>query len=601
MSALPRRPLVNAAVILGVGIFALGAGPSIPFLSRAGLRLVEQLGLKLDPTPSAFSGDGSPEQPWQRWKSKPAPPPEPVVLLSVEQGEQGWFSTFPPAPVDCAVVFKRLREAGHRNIGCGYLMAWDEANAVGVNAVRLHLDSFDTAVLGLPLSRGAAGEPLPSAFLRLSVEADKVEGDVSALPQVNKLAAPRAELGGERSLAGFTVLENERIPEEGPQPLLARWGDRIVFALPLASEIAALGISPSEVKITLGREIRVGLDGPVVPIDSLGRAVPVHAGEVVDTPLWKVASGEIPVPSANFPLLIRDSRPDLPRAEELWSKGLPDLAQAIRSAPRYERPLVLHRLPVLAEMALILLIAFFTAWATWVRNIFWRLLVVVMAAGFAGELLYLLSSERNLWLPPLPIAGMCGASLLLSFYWERSKQPAANPRPWESPDFQPPVRPVEPEPAPAPPKRPRPAPVPVPVPAPVPVAVAAPEPAPLPLPIPAPALPLTRVKFVNGSVVLPESARAVWGLPEQELPATLPIMEEPAAPLAEEETEPEPEPAPEPEVEHEAEVEPEPEAAPAPEPEPEPEHTAPPTSPQPTPPAKKSPPKKPSKKRRKKR
>lgn len=532
MSALPRRPLVNAAVILGVGIFALGAAPSIPALSKLGLKLVGQLGHKLDPTPSAFTGDGSPDQPWQRWKSKPTPANEPVALLSIDADEGSYFSASPPAPADCVIIFKRLSDAGHRSIGCGYLMAWEEPDPLAMTALRMQLDRFDAAVLGLPLSRGAAGEPLPSAFLRLSVEASQVEGDISSLPQVNKMAAPKAELGGQRTKAGFTLLENE-LPAKDSQPLLARWGDRIVFALPLASEIAALGIDPADVKISLGHEIRVGLDGPVIPIDSFGRGAIAAGAEVVDTPAWKLISEDRPVAPAASPLLLRDRRLDLPERESQWNDSLPGLARAIRSAPHYERPLTLHRLPVLAEMALILVIAFFAAWATWIRNVFWRILAVVLAAGFAIELLYLLSAHRNLWLPPLPVASMCVASLLLSLYLERSKQPAVNPRPWESPDFQPPVRPAEPEPA--TPARPRPRPAPVPAPAPVPVPVIESAPSPLP------ALPLIRVKFVNGSVILPESARAVWGRPAVEIPVPLAAAEveakpdEPAPPVAAEE------------------------------------------------------------------
>lgn len=605
MSALPRRPLVNAAVILGVGVFALGAAPSIPVLSKAGLKLVEKLGLKLDPTPSAFSGDGSPEQPWQRWKSKPAPPQEPIALLTIDQDEDGRFSSSPPSPVDLAVVFKILHEAGHRHLGCGYLMAWEQPDSLGRKAVRQRLDAFDSAVLGLPLSRGAAGQPLPSAFLRMSVEASQIQGDTSVLPQVNKVASPEAELGGAKSQAGFTLLENE-LPAKDSQPLLARWGDRIVFALPLAAEIAALGIDPAEVKVTLGHEIRVGLDGPVVPIDALGRTAPVAAPLVVDTPAWKLIDKVIPAPSASSPLLIRDGRLDLPAPEGQWSESLPGMAQAIRSAPRYERPLTLQRLPVLAELALILLIAFFAAWATWIRNFFWRILAVGLAAAFAAELLYLLSAHRNLWLPPLPVAGMCGASLLLAIYWERKKQPAVDPRPWESPDFQLPVQPAEPEPV--APARPRPAPVAAPAPLPVPVPAPAPVPAVASAPAPLPAIPLTRVKFVNGSVVLPESARATWGRPQEEAPEPQAIAEEPA-PLEE--------PAPQP-IEAEAPVqeaapieeeEPEP---PAPQPaEPSPAPAAPEETPAPAPPAQPAkktptkkpppPPKKSAKKRRKKR
>ena len=486
MSALSRRPLVNAAVILGVGLFALGAAPSLPPLAKAERALVEGLSLQIDPTPSAFTGDGSQEQPWRRWKAKPPPPAEPVRLLSIVADPEGWFSSSPPAPVDCAQIFKRLYDAGHRHIACGYLMAWDEPDPLAIVAVHKQLDRFDSAVLGLPLSRGAAAEPVPAPFLRLSLEASKVEGDTTALPAVNKVAAPHAELGGARTLAGFTLLENESKPADGRLPLLARWGDRILFSLPLAGEIAALGLDPSDVHVALGREIRLGPDGPVVAIDSFGRGALIAQAKVLDTPAWKLISEQHPVPPAASPLLIRDAMPDLPDLDRAWSDSLAGLAQAIRNSPRFERAVLLPRPPALAEMGLVLLITFFAAWASWMRSFFWRLLVVAMVAGFAGELVYLLASRLNLWLPPLAVSGMSAVSLLLALIPSsfEKREGAANPRPWESPDYQPPARPAEAEVVPAP--------------APAPALVVRERPL---LP------PLTRVRFVNGVVVLPESAR----------------------------------------------------------------------------------------------
>ncbi|WP_367871151.1 hypothetical protein [Luteolibacter sp. Populi] len=602
MSALPRRPLVNAAVILGVGLLALGAPPSIPPLAKAERALVKGISLQIDATPSEFTGDGSQELPWRRWKAKPPPPAEPVRLLSIDADPEGYFSSSPPAPVDCAQIFKRLFDAGHRHLACGYLMAWDEPDPLAIVAVHKQLDRFDSAVLGLPLSRGAAAEPVPAPFLRLSLEASNVEGDTTALPAVNKVAAPHAELGGERTLAGFTLLENESKPADGRQPLLARWGERIVFSLPLAGEIAALGLKPSDVQVALGREIRLGPDGPVVAIDSFGRGELVAQANVLDTPAWKLISDRHPVPPAASSLLIRDAMPDLPEADRAWSESLPGLAQAIRSSPRFERAVLLPRPPALVEMGLVLLIAFFAAWASWMRSFFWRVLVVALVAGFAGELVYLLASRLNLWLPPLAISGMSVASLVLALIPSsfEKRQPAANPRPWESPDYQPPTRVPEPEVVPVP--------VPAPVRAPL-VRVRPPEPEVIQVSTPAPAPllpPLTRVQFVNGVVVLPESARAIWAPAEPE--SAPPTVEEVVTVESEpwNEAQPMEEPVPEaPEVEEAAGPEPEPFPEIPPAGEPVPDVSAPPPA-QPVPPvkastpAKKPPGKKPSRKRKKK-
>ena len=132
MSAPSRRTFVNAAVILGVGLFALGGVSVIPPLRDLERQMVKAIALHLDPAESAFSGNGSQDEPWRRWKAKPAAVPEPVRILSVDDDADAWYSASPPSPVDCALMFARLREAGHSAIGCGYLMAWDDPEALAI-------------------------------------------------------------------------------------------------------------------------------------------------------------------------------------------------------------------------------------------------------------------------------------------------------------------------------------------------------------------------------------------------------------------------------------------------------------------------------------
>jgi hypothetical protein len=415
VSAPSRRTFVNAAAILGVGLFALGGVSMIPSLRDLEREMVKAIALHLDPAESAFSGNGSEERPWRRWKAKPAVVPEPVRLLSIDDDPERYFSSAPPSPVDCALIFSSLRETGHTTVGCGYLMAWDEAEPLAVLALRKQLDRLDAAVLGLPLARSAAGEPLPAAFLRLSMDAGEIDGDYSSLPQVNRVAVPNAELGGERTLAGFTLLENERDAGDGRRHLLARWGDRIIFSLPLATEIAALKIDPAEVRILAGKEIRLGTGGPVIPIDEFGRTLVATDAEPADTPAWKLVSEDNPLPPAQDPLLIRDHRTELPEADRAWSEGLAGFAHALRAAPRYEKSVLLPRPDALAEIGLLGLIVLFSTWAASLDRFGWRLLVVLMAVAFSAELVYLLASRQNLWLPPFAVAVVGVTSLVLSF------------------------------------------------------------------------------------------------------------------------------------------------------------------------------------------
>lgn len=427
MSAPSSRTFINAAVILGAGLFALGGISRVASLRDAERGVVKRLSLLLDPAESAFGGQGSQAKPWLRWKAKPSVAPEPPRFLAVDADPEGYFSTSPPAPVDCAVLFARLRDAGHRVIGSGYLMAWDEPDSLAVLALHKQLDRFDAAVLGLPLARGAAAEPVPASFLRLSMPAARADGDVSALPQVNRVAVPNAELGGEQTLAGFTLLENEADAGDGRRHLLARWHDRIVFSLPLATEIASLGIDLEEIRVTCGEEIRLGPGRPVIPIDEFGRTPVSSAAASVDIPATAIISEEDPIPPAADPLILRDVRPELPEAEKAWSNQLAGMVQALRSAPRYQPAMVLRRPEPLKELALILLLAFFGTWATRLRRMRWRLITAVLLAGFGAELIWLFAYRLNLWLPPFAVLAPSLAALALAILPTGIADPAPEP------------------------------------------------------------------------------------------------------------------------------------------------------------------------------
>ena len=537
MSAPSRRTFVNAAVILGVGLFALGGVSLIPSLRDLERAMIKKIALHIDPAESAFSGNGSQEKPWRRWRAKPAVVPEAVRLLSIDDDPERWYASSPPSPVDCALIFARLHETGHKTVGCGYLMAWDEAEPLALQALRKQLDRLDAAVLGFPLARGAAAEPIPAAFLRISMDARGIDGDFSSLPQVNRVAVPNAELGGERTLAGFTVLENEREAGDGRRHVVARWGDRIIFALPLATEIAALKIDPAEIRILAGKEIRLGIGGPVIPIDEFGRTLVTSDVTPIDTAAWKLVSEDNPVPPAQDALLIRDHRSELPEIDRAWSDGLAGFANALRAASRYEKSVVLPRPEALAEIGVLGLIAFFAAWAASLERFRWRVLVVVMAIGFSAELVYLLAARQNLWLPPFAVAAVGIASVLLSFIPDIHFSVKVAP-------ISAPVRPVVVS-----------TPVPAPVATPVPTPAIAPIPAGVPVAIPEPAFIVAHivrspegVTRVTISALHPVSEVALPE-PEPELVETsksaeeTPVEEEPAS-LAEPELPPVPPAAP---------------------------------------------------------
>lgn len=425
MNTPSHRTFTHAAVLLGAGLFALGATSLITPLQSLERQMVKTLAFAVEPVETILDGDGSAKKPWTRRKATPAISAPPPRLLNIDDDPEGYFSASPLAPVDHAVIFSSLHEAGHRVIGVSHLMAWEDSEPLAMDALRKQLDRFDAAVLALPLARGAVPEPVAAPFLRWSILESDALGNVSALPQVNRIAVPNAEQGGSKSVAGFSLLENESDPGDAVQPLLARWGDRIVFSFPLAVEIAAEGLTPADVIVHVGKEIRIGKAGPVIPIDGFGHGEVAPGVEAIEAPAKRIVS-EGPEPPKSKPLLTRDTRDDLSAADKAWSDRLAGRVQALRTATRYEPTVPLPRPDALLELLLVSLLALAGTAAAGLRSLPWRIVASVMVAGLGIEFLYLFAARQNAWLPPLAMLcpGLIGLGLS---FWKSGATPASAP------------------------------------------------------------------------------------------------------------------------------------------------------------------------------
>ncbi|MBB5352520.1 hypothetical protein HNR46_002766 [Haloferula luteola] len=344
--------LAGAVVALGVGLLMLAGTPSIPALERADRRVFSGL---YGGNPE-IEGMGSATDPRQIVRAAPPAEVEPLSLLTLEEDPEGWFEAMPPPPSDVAVVLARLHGAGLSHLGFGYPLQWEEPDVLALQAMRGVMDRFDGLVLGFPLKDSTAGEPVAAPFLRASIDEDRVSGDVTELPVVNAVRGVAPELGGRRTLAGFTRLESEKEESERTY-LLARWGDRVVFSLPLALEIARLELPFDEVDIEVGQVIRLGANGPRIPIDFRGRArLPEEIPEVNRVPLKAVIEESVPseVLEGRHPVLVADGRVLAPKEDVAWASGVAAVDALIRSAPVRTSLTPVPRFHGLAELGLLL-------------------------------------------------------------------------------------------------------------------------------------------------------------------------------------------------------------------------------------------------------
>lgn len=325
--AYPR--LAVATVSLAAGLLVLAAQPQVAALRRA-----DEAVFRFVSRAEGVIGSGTYEDPWARERFGEPEAVPPARVLALDDDPEGYFEAVPPPPADLAVVLARLEKRGVEAFGIGYLLQWEDPDVLAVEALRGVLDRYDGAVLGYPLKDSTVGEPVAAPFQMASVAYASVGGDATKLPVVNGIRGAAPELGGERTRGGFTRLETEQL-EERRAYLLARWDDRVVFSLPLAVEIARRGLAEEDIRIEIGREIRLGVEGPRIPIDFRGRTrLPDGEPPVVEKPATAVISetlGEDFAPS-DAPLYFVDRRLLGPKTETASSAQLPKVDAAVRGA-----------------------------------------------------------------------------------------------------------------------------------------------------------------------------------------------------------------------------------------------------------------------------
>jgi hypothetical protein len=203
---------------------------------------------------------------------------------------------------------------------------------------------------------------------------------------------PDVVLGGQ--LAGFQVIDSET---QGPSPfLLARWDDRVIFAFPLMVVLQRLDIPVDKVEIRPGEHLKLGKNGPVVPIDRHGRMV-VPAGKT--KPFARIAAealidgGDDLFPrQAPDPVILLDDRGSAEPATRVFSAGLSPVIAAIASDSGMSRARDYPRPRPMVEMLLLLILCGLCAAVAGLSGLSARicgaLLVTMLAAaqwlGFAG-------------------------------------------------------------------------------------------------------------------------------------------------------------------------------------------------------------------------
>ncbi|MEM1085454.1 MAG: hypothetical protein AAGI48_15185 [Verrucomicrobiota bacterium] len=379
------HPRLSAAVVsLGVGLLLLAITPRVGFLEEADRRWFGLLSGKGD----AVVGKGSVDDPRRTEELMRPTELAPAGILFLDEDPDEYFEAVPPVPTDVAVVLSRLKELDAESVGFSYPLFWEEPDTLAIEAMRATMDRLPGVVLGFQLINGTSAEPVAAPFQLCSIPYTAVVGDRSRLPVVNSLPGDFPEFGGRQTLAGFTVLASETQEKERAY-LLARWDDRVVFALPVASEIARLGVKLDEVVVEPGKELRLGPDGPRIPIDFRGRIdLPDEQPEMQKTPATAMISRDLPegFGASETPVYLTDERLGVSKFERQWNELLPAIDAVVRGAPRRVGLAEVPRPGPVAEMIALLAVTLAGCWLLSGRDVVRRLVkagvfCVVVALG----------------------------------------------------------------------------------------------------------------------------------------------------------------------------------------------------------------------------
>lgn len=208
----------------------------------------------------------------QRVHGPPSPPP-PVVLVELRRGDLP-FESWPPAPLDYALVFESLVRRQPREVVVQPLLAWPGVESLDAATLAERIALLPRGVLACTLQRGLDGlSDAPGADVPLAVLA-QASGDVSKVPEFASLGqVPIDELRAGKAL-GFTRIEfGEGITAHGGTvavPLVARRGKDLVPSLVLQALLNWQQAAPTEVGVQLGRRLAIG-PSLEVPVDDGGR------------------------------------------------------------------------------------------------------------------------------------------------------------------------------------------------------------------------------------------------------------------------------------------------------------------------------------------
>lgn len=329
-----------------------------------------------------------------------------------------------PKPSEYAVLLAKLHQSGARELAFTQSLAWDDGAELELRALDSSLRPFASVLLPLDLSEVPQPASVPRWLGESQISKDRLIGDSSSLPMMNQVTVPPSISGGAGVAFAFPDFGGRDLQyrAEGRLPVLTRWGDGFLPSWPLALAMRMEGVALDELVIHPGKNLRIGVNGPVVPLDDFGRAkVAVSEGDdlrmISAKTLFPLGEVDLPDLSQGVVLLDATSPAHLRESRRLIAE-----ARSLLKFPRPGQAEVFRRLPFGWEVLLYVQIVLVAFVALYLRP-FPQLIALAVLCGGLFFLVLGLFNWRGVWTPILPLVVAIIMSWCLVGYLQQIAHP----------------------------------------------------------------------------------------------------------------------------------------------------------------------------------
>ena len=317
-----------------------------------------------------------------------------VQSIQITDDPDKIFESSPPSALDYAIILTSLHKRGYKEVILTTSLNWDQQLGLETQGLGRQLAMFSRSAIALPVTRVATPQSLPDILRRSLIPMSRVSGNHRQLPFINYAPISIHADGGKHTLAGFSEVESIQLTT-GSIPLLAYWQDEgLIPSIELLTVMMAHTIKPSDIVVDCGHHIRLGKNGPLIPIDEFGHTTapknpakplaPIQAEKLM---LPNNAKGQFhqPKPTA----LIHAVGVKSASTNTLSPERISRLVALSHHYPITETSATFVRLPLLASMILLLDVALLSFWFGELTRSK-RLLAYTLSAALLIPLLFVL-------------------------------------------------------------------------------------------------------------------------------------------------------------------------------------------------------------------